>query len=168
MDRSIGQQANNSSMHFMRITVLLHKGCSIIYMQTYSGYDMNTICPCVEVRGSKELEVLLNYDCNGSPSDAGETMNLSRLKLAIKYKQKRVRFFRLLLAYLSLLFRASVRLALSSKGHSHETNAHAFWFDSAKNNIYKIFSIHFITMLLTTKSCLNDVSLLTIAFIIYA
>lgn len=47
-----------------------------------------------QVRGSKELEILLNY--NATPANYlgdGEEfkMNLDRLKLAIKYKQKRVR-----------------------------------------------------------------------------
>ena len=44
-----------------------------------------------QTRGSKELEVILNYDPNGLVSEKDvERMNLARLKLAIKYKQKRV------------------------------------------------------------------------------
>jgi len=45
-----------------------------------------------QTRGSRELAVLLNYDRDGplSTSDRGERMNLARLKLAIKYKQKKV------------------------------------------------------------------------------
>lgn len=43
-----------------------------------------------QTRGSKELEILLNYDSEGPVSDGGDRMNLARLKLAIKYKQKRV------------------------------------------------------------------------------
>lgn len=43
-----------------------------------------------QTRGSKELEILLNYDSEGPWTDGGDRMNLARLKLAIKYKQKRV------------------------------------------------------------------------------
>ena len=43
-----------------------------------------------QVRGSKELEIVLNYDRDGSVNDCCDRMNLARLKLAIKYKQKRV------------------------------------------------------------------------------
>lgn len=44
----------------------------------------------LQVRGSKELEVLLNYDSQGPVGDSESKMNLARLKLAIKYKQKKV------------------------------------------------------------------------------
>lgn len=44
----------------------------------------------LQVRGSKELEVLLNYDSDGPVGDSDNKMNLARLKLAIKYKQKKV------------------------------------------------------------------------------
>merc|ERR550532_3334328 len=40
-------------------------------------------------RSSYELEVLLNYDPDGPAYQHGERMHLKRLKLAIKYKQKR-------------------------------------------------------------------------------
>jgi len=40
-------------------------------------------------RSSYELEVLLNYDPDGPAYQHGERMHLNRLKLAIKYKQKR-------------------------------------------------------------------------------
>ena len=43
-----------------------------------------------QTRGSKELEIILNHDPDGPIGDSGERMNLARLKLAIKYKQKRV------------------------------------------------------------------------------
>ncbi|KAF0299358.1 Transient receptor potential-gamma protein [Amphibalanus amphitrite] len=42
-------------------------------------------------RSSYELEVLLNHDPTGPAFEHGERMHLSRLKLAIKYKQKKVR-----------------------------------------------------------------------------
>ncbi|ESN98767.1 hypothetical protein HELRODRAFT_66730 [Helobdella robusta] len=42
-----------------------------------------------QVRGSKELEVLLNYDKYAPVRDFGDRMALARLKLAIKYKQKK-------------------------------------------------------------------------------
>ena len=49
-----------------------------------------------QTRGSRELEVLLNYDPDGpiakEPNDKTQKMNLARLKLAIKYKQKKVRY----------------------------------------------------------------------------
>ncbi|XP_037087479.1 LOW QUALITY PROTEIN: transient receptor potential-gamma protein-like [Pollicipes pollicipes] len=40
-------------------------------------------------RSSYELEVLLNHDPSGPAFEHGERMHLSRLKLAIKYKQKK-------------------------------------------------------------------------------
>ena len=43
-----------------------------------------------QTRGSKELELILNYDANGPVDEGTDRMNLSRLKLAIKYKQKKV------------------------------------------------------------------------------
>ena len=43
-----------------------------------------------QIRGSKELKIVLNHTDDGPISDTGEHMNLSRLKLAIKYKQKKV------------------------------------------------------------------------------
>lgn len=48
-----------------------------------------------QTRGSKELEIVLNHDstCPGSDQDlpaSDSKMKLSRLKLAIKYKQKKV------------------------------------------------------------------------------
>ena len=42
-------------------------------------------------RSSYELEVMLNHDPNGPPYQHGDRMNLNRLKLAIKYRQKDVR-----------------------------------------------------------------------------
>ncbi|CAF1233142.1 unnamed protein product [Rotaria sordida] len=44
-----------------------------------------------ETRSSKELEIILNYDSENPPvlSETPEKMNLSRLKLAIRYKQKK-------------------------------------------------------------------------------
>ena len=44
-----------------------------------------------QTRGSKELEIVLNHNTSGPVNETGERMNLSRLKLAIKYKQKKVR-----------------------------------------------------------------------------
>ena len=44
-----------------------------------------------QVRGSKELEIVLNHSDDGPVCEMGERMTLSRLKLAIKYKQKKVR-----------------------------------------------------------------------------
>jgi len=45
-----------------------------------------------ETRSSKELEVILNYDADNPPvlDETNEKMHLSRLKLAIRYKQKKV------------------------------------------------------------------------------
>jgi hypothetical protein len=45
-----------------------------------------------ETRSSKELEIILNYDSENPPvlSETPEKMNLARLKLAIRYKQKKV------------------------------------------------------------------------------
>ena len=43
-----------------------------------------------QTRGSQELEVILNNDPDGPVGEQTEKMNLARLKLAIKYKQKRV------------------------------------------------------------------------------
>ncbi|CAF1024320.1 unnamed protein product [Adineta steineri] len=44
-----------------------------------------------ETRSSKELEIILNYDADNPPvvSETTEKMHLSRLKLAIRYKQKK-------------------------------------------------------------------------------
>ncbi|CAF0722199.1 unnamed protein product [Adineta ricciae] len=44
-----------------------------------------------ETRSSKELEIILNYDSENPPvlSETPEKMHLSRLKLAIRYKQKK-------------------------------------------------------------------------------
>ncbi|XP_064637834.1 transient receptor potential-gamma protein-like isoform X2 [Lineus longissimus] len=42
-----------------------------------------------QTRGSKELQTILNHDTDGPVQEHGERMRLSRLKLAIKYKQKR-------------------------------------------------------------------------------
>ncbi|CAF4493895.1 unnamed protein product [Rotaria sp. Silwood1] len=44
-----------------------------------------------ETRSSKELEIILNYDSENPPvlSETTEKMHLSRLKLAIRYKQKK-------------------------------------------------------------------------------
>lgn len=42
-------------------------------------------------RSSYELEVLLNHDPSGPAYQHGERMHLNRLKLAIKYRQKKVR-----------------------------------------------------------------------------
>ena len=60
-----------------------------------------------QTRGSRELEVLLNYDPDGpiakEPNDKTQKMNLARLKLAIKYKQKKVRLYALIsVPYLQL------------------------------------------------------------------
>lgn len=44
-------------------------------------------------RTSNELEIMLNYDPDGDIWVPGERQTLERLKLAIKYKQKAVRFF---------------------------------------------------------------------------
>ena len=41
-------------------------------------------------RTSGELEVMLNYNPNGDIWEPGERHTLERLKLAIKYKQKKV------------------------------------------------------------------------------
>ena len=46
-----------------------------------------------ETRSSKELEIILNYDADNPPAiseTTTEKMHLSRLKLAIRYKQKKV------------------------------------------------------------------------------
>ena len=43
-----------------------------------------------QTRGSKELEVLLNHDPNGPVAENNERVNLARLRMAIKYKQKKV------------------------------------------------------------------------------
>ena len=44
-----------------------------------------------QIRGSKELEIILNHDCRSPDQDEEkELKKLSRLKLAIKYKQKKV------------------------------------------------------------------------------
>ena len=44
-------------------------------------------------RSSGELEILLNHDPAGPAYQHGERMTLQRLKLAIKYRQKKVRDF---------------------------------------------------------------------------
>ena len=46
-----------------------------------------------ETRSSKELEIILNYDSENPPdlSESAEKMTLARLKLAIRYKQKKVK-----------------------------------------------------------------------------
>ena len=41
-------------------------------------------------RSSSELEILLNHDSTGPVYQHGERMHLNRLKLAIKYRQKKV------------------------------------------------------------------------------
>ena len=41
-------------------------------------------------RSSAELEILLNHDPTGPVFQHGERMHLNRLKLAIKYRQKKV------------------------------------------------------------------------------
>ena len=41
-------------------------------------------------RSSTELEILLNHDQTGPVYQHGERMHLNRLKLAIKYRQKKV------------------------------------------------------------------------------
>ena len=45
-----------------------------------------------ETRSSKELEIILNYDSENPPvlTETSEKMTLARLKLAIRYKQKKV------------------------------------------------------------------------------
>ena len=42
-------------------------------------------------RSSTELEILLNHDPTGPVYQHGDRMHLNRLKLAIKYRQKKVR-----------------------------------------------------------------------------
>jgi len=46
-----------------------------------------------QTRGSRELNIILNHDTTSTGMDASgsEKMMLSRLKLAVKYKQKKVR-----------------------------------------------------------------------------
>ncbi len=41
-------------------------------------------------RSSYELEVMLNHDPKGPAFEHGDRMSLNRLKLAIKYRQKKV------------------------------------------------------------------------------
>jgi transient receptor potential cation channel subfamily C len=41
-------------------------------------------------RTSNELEIMLNYNPSGENWEPGERQTLDRLKLAIKYKQKKV------------------------------------------------------------------------------
>lgn len=43
-------------------------------------------------RTSSELEIMLNYNATGENWEPGERHSLDRLKLAIKYKQKGVKF----------------------------------------------------------------------------
>lgn len=43
-----------------------------------------------QTRGSKELETVLNHNPNGPVNESGDRMNLARLKLALKFKQKKV------------------------------------------------------------------------------
>jgi hypothetical protein len=47
-----------------------------------------------ETRSSKELEIILNYDSENPPvlTETTEKMTLARLKLAIRYKQKKVNY----------------------------------------------------------------------------
>ena len=46
-----------------------------------------------ETRTSKELEIILNYDHENLPNPVNnDETTLSRLKLAIKYKQKKVKY----------------------------------------------------------------------------
>lgn len=42
-------------------------------------------------RSSTELETILNHDPDGDTWDSGDKNTLERLKIAIKYKQKKVR-----------------------------------------------------------------------------
>lgn len=42
-------------------------------------------------RSSYELEVMLNHDPKGPAFEHGDRMSLNRLKLAIKYRQKKVK-----------------------------------------------------------------------------
>lgn len=51
-------------------------------------------------RTSLELEIMLNYDPTGDNWEPGERQTLDRLKLAIKYKQKQVRQFSMILKLL--------------------------------------------------------------------
>ena len=51
-------------------------------------------------RSSYELEVLLNHDPTGPAYSHGEKMTLNRLKLAIKYRQKKVQGVRQTIAIL--------------------------------------------------------------------
>lgn len=43
-----------------------------------------------QVRSSDELEIVLNHDAGSAGMDTGKRMNLSRLKMAIRCKQKKV------------------------------------------------------------------------------
>lgn len=60
-----------------------------------------------QARNSRELEVILNHTSSDEPIDKRglleERMNLSRLKLAIKYNQKEVHELSLYRCYLSLV-----------------------------------------------------------------
>lgn len=43
-----------------------------------------------QTRGSRELAIILNHDCSTADDQNCDKVRLSRLKLAIKYKQKKV------------------------------------------------------------------------------
>ncbi|RZC34304.1 sphingomyelin phosphodiesterase-like [Asbolus verrucosus] len=55
-------------------------------------------------RSSYELEVLLNHDPTGPAFEHGDRMHLNRLKLAIKLRQKKVRWIVGLIMYVTALF----------------------------------------------------------------
>lgn len=51
-----------------------------------------------QVRSSDELEVVLNHDAGSAGIETGKRMNLSRLKMAIRCKQKKVSPIKMILS----------------------------------------------------------------------
>ena len=60
------------------------------YEQLYKQCQDFAVDLLDQTRGSKELELILNHDPNGPMNEKTDKMNLARLRLAIKYKQKKV------------------------------------------------------------------------------
>ncbi len=69
-----------------------------------------------ETRTSQELEIILNHDHENPPAlfeNEQEKTSLNRLKLAIKYKQKKVNFIKQLNYYLNLYLSKLTKLKIT-------------------------------------------------------
>ena len=64
--------------------------CTILSLQALRKQVQNFATALLDhTRSSSELEILLNHDPAGPAYQHGERMHLNRLKLAIKYRQKK-------------------------------------------------------------------------------